>query len=32
MKDLAIKYIERLVLQQQSKDELINKILQLQET
>lgn len=31
MKDLAIKYLERLVLQQQSKDELINKILQLQE-
>jgi hypothetical protein len=31
MKDLAIKYLEMLVLQQQSKDELINKILQLQE-
>ena len=31
MKDFAIKYLERLVLQQQSKDELINKILQLQE-
>ena len=31
MKDLAIKYLERLVLQQQNKDELINKILQLQE-
>jgi hypothetical protein len=31
MKDLAIKYIETLVLQQQTKGELINKILQLQE-
>ncbi|MBS1652414.1 MAG: hypothetical protein JSU07_10425, partial [Bacteroidetes bacterium] len=31
MKDLAIKYLERLVLQHQTKDELINKIMELQE-
>lgn len=31
MKDLAIKYIETLVLQHQTKDELISKIMQLQE-
>ncbi|MBA2613390.1 MAG: hypothetical protein H0U95_15590 [Bacteroidetes bacterium] len=31
MKDLAIKYLERLVLEQSSKGELINKVMQLQE-
>lgn len=31
MKDLAIKYLEKLVLQHQTKDELINKIMELQE-
>ena len=31
MKDLAIKYLEKLVLDQSSKGELINKVLQLQE-
>lgn len=31
MKDLAIKYLERLVLQHQTKDELINKIMELQQ-
>ena len=31
MKNLAIKYLERLVLQHQTKDELINKIMELQE-
>ncbi|MBS1652406.1 MAG: hypothetical protein JSU07_10385, partial [Bacteroidetes bacterium] len=31
MKDLAIKYLERLVLQHQTKEELINKIMELQE-
>jgi predicted nuclease with TOPRIM domain len=31
MKDLAIKYLEKLVLEQSSKGELINKVLQLQE-
>ena len=31
MKDLAIKYLEKLVLEQSSKGELINKVMQLQE-
>lgn len=31
MKDLAIKYLGKLVLEQSSKDELINKVMQLQE-
>jgi hypothetical protein len=31
MKDLVIKYLGKLVLEQSSKDELINKVLQLQE-
>ena len=31
MKDLAIKYLGTLVLEQSSKGELINKVLQLQE-
>ncbi len=31
MKELAIKYLGKLVLEQSSKDELINKVMQLQE-